>query len=800
LALIVVANIAVGYFWVQAGLPRLSGQLAAAGLAAPVEIVRDAHGVPHIYARSEPDAYFALGYVHAQDRLWQMEVNRRLGAGRLAEMFGKQAAHFDGFMRMLGLYRHAEATVANLDSQTQAVLAAYAAGVNAFLDRKRDGPMPTILRLPPEFLIFRHAPEPWRPADSILWAKVMAWDLGGNIRSELMRALSSRHLTPERVAEFLPPYPGDDSIPLPDLSVLYAELPFQTLLAGAPLPTPGAGSNNWVVAGSRSVTGKPLLANDPHLRLASPSVWYLAHLEAPGLNAIGATLPGVPAVVLGRNDRIAWGMTNTGPDVQDLYVERVDPEDPDNYLTPDGPRPFERRDELIRIRGADDILTEVRTTRHGPVMSDFSFRGSRFLEERFDLEKYVLAFAWTAMTDDDLTVQAALKAARAPNWEAFVSALRDYHVPQQSIVYADVDGNIGMYAPARVPVRKPANDIRGLMPAPGWKAAYDWDGFIPFEELPHSFNPASGRIHTANHKIVPAGYPHHITSEWQAPYRARRIDALLSARARHSVESFAALQADVHSLMAADFLPLMLAPEPSSEAAAAARELLADWDGTMDRDRAEPLIFAAWYRELTRLVYADELAPMFQETWALRPVFLRNVLSHQHHWCDDVATEAKEGCDERVSQALVAALERLEAEYGDDMSTWRWGEAHFALSDHRPLNTVPLLNRFFDIRLPTGGDSFTVNAARHDIANGGAPFVEHHGPGLRAIYDLADLDRSLFIHSTGQSGNAFSANYRDFAERWRDVDYIPMSTERAAIAAGALGTLTLVPAAGEPQE
>lgn len=796
LAVIVLANIATGYFWIQAGLPRLSGRVAVAGLEGPVEVLRDAHGVPHIQAGSEPDAYFALGYVHAQDRLWQMEVDRRLGAGRLAEMFGSKALNFDGFMRMLGLYRHAEATVANLDPESQAVLAAYAAGVNAYIDGRRVDPLPLFVNLAPEFLIFQHSPEPWRPADSIVWAKVMAWDLGGNLRRELMRGLLSDRLSAQRIAEFLPPYPGDDPVVLPDLSELYAKLPFERLWAATPTPLPGAGSNAWVVAGERSVSGKPLLANDPHLRLSAPSVWYLAHLQAPGLNVIGATLPGIPAVVLGRNDRIAWGMANTGPDVQDLYIERIDPDDPERYLAPEGWRSFEVRFERIRVRGGDDVEVVLRSTRHGPVMSDFSIRGTRLLEQTFESGNYALTLAWTALRDDDLTVQAALKLARAGNWDEFVAALRDYHVPQQSIVYADVDGNIGMYAPARVPVRKPENDLKGLMPAPGWKAAYDWDGFVPFEELPHSFNPPSGRIHSANHKIVPDDYPYWITGEWAAPYRARRIEELLSARPKHSIESFAALQGDVRSAMAADLLPLMLAPEPAAGAAAAAHALLAAWDGTMDRERPEPLIFAAWYRELTRLIYADELGSMFREAWDLRPIFVHNVLAGQRHWCDDVGTEVPEGCEARIGEALETAVAWLGAEYGPEMSAWRWGEPHFAHSDHRPLSTVPLLDRLVDIRLPVGGDTFTVNAARHLIANAGTPFVQVHGPTFRAIYDLDDLDRSLFIHSTGQSGNPFSTHYRDFAERWRDVAYIPMITDRAKIEAGAPDVLTLVPAGG----
>jgi penicillin amidase len=792
-----------GYLWVDGTLPRSDGRVAVNGLAGAVEIVRDRHGVPHIFAQDEGDAYFALGYVHAQDRLWQMEINRRIGSGTLAELFGEVATGYDAFMRTLGLYRHAQRTLANLEPETRAVLGAYAAGVNAFLDGRRGSILPIYLRLPPEFLIFRHDPEPWRPADSLVWIKMMAWNLGGNWRNELLRARLLERLSAARVAEFLPPYPGDPALRLPDLGALYAglpwaELPWERLLAAWPAPEPGNGSNNWVVGGARTVSGKPLLANDPHLGLSAPSVWYFAHLRAPGLDAIGATLPSIPALIVGRNQRIAWGATNTGPDVQDLYVERLDPSDPKRYLTPEGPRRFEVRDELIHVRGGEDVLIEARSTRHGPVLSDVSIKAGEFLEAAgWGEGEAVLAFAWTALRDDDLTAQAGRKLARARDWREFTAALRDYHGPQQSMVYADGDGNIGMYAPARVPVRKPENALKGLAPAPGWLAAYDWDGFIPFEELPHSFNPADGVIVTANQKIVPEDYPHHITSEWQAPHRARRIGALLAAEPRHSVASFKRLQGDRRSQLAAELLPLMLAPEPTSPAAAAARRRLRAWDGAMDRERPEPLIFATWYRELTRLIYADELGPAFAGAWGFRPIFIGNVLRDQRHWCDDVATAATESCGARIAQALERAVTELGQSYGQDMARWRWGEPHYAHSDHRPFSAVPVLSRLFDIKLPADGGGFTVNVGRYRMADERTPFAHVHGPGLRAIFDLADPERSLFMLSTGQSGNVFSPRYRDFAEPWRDVEYIPMITNRERVMDRALGALWLTPAAPE---
>jgi len=589
LALLAVA----GALYLRTSLPQLRGELTLAGLSAPVEVLRDRHAIPHIYAQSAEDAYFALGFVHAQDRLWQMEFQRRVAAGRLAEVVGEAALELHLPLRTLSVYHYAERVFDNLGPQAQGVLLAYADGVNAYLRTRRG-------LLPVEFLVLRHQPEPWRPADSLAWLTMMAWDLGGNWDDELLRARLSLSLTDEQLAALWPPYPGEAPIALPDFRALYRKLPLDALWAASPKPLPpGAGSNNWVIDGSRSVTGQPLLANDPHLGLQAPSLWYLAHLSAPGLNVIGATLPGLPLVILGRTDRIAWGFTNTGPDVQDLFIERLDSEDPSRYQTPDGFEPFTIRREVIRVRGGDEVVLNVRKSRHGPVISDVVGRAAEVAGA-----DYALALAWTALREDNLTFQAGVNLNRARNWEEFVAALRDFHAPQQSIVIADIEGNIGLYAPGLVPIRA-AGD--GRMPVPGWSGEYDWVGFVPFEALPHTFNPEVGVIMTANHKIVPDDYPYFLTHDWAEPYRAERITELLAQLQHHSLESFARIQADQRSLMAVEFLPRLLAARSDSALGRQAIARLIAWDGAMAKDRAEPLIFAAWYREFTRLVYQDEL-------------------------------------------------------------------------------------------------------------------------------------------------------------------------------------------------
>ncbi len=794
IAIIVVIALAVGGYilWLRESLPTIEGAVRVAGIGAAVEIIRDREGIPHIFAQAPDDAYFGLGYAHAQDRLWQMEMSRRIGAGRVSELVGAATLGVDKFMRVLGVYRFAERSYANLEPESQRILDAYAAGVNAFLET-RSGP------LPPEFAVFgllstlrgegSVRPDPWRPADSLVWLKMMAWNLGGNWFGEIQRARMASRLPASRLAEFFPTYPDDAPSGPAEMLAYYRDLPFERIAALAPeLRTEGNGSNNWVVAGKRTATGKPLLANDPHLGLTAPAIWYFAHLNAPGLNVIGATLPGVPAIVLGRNDNVAWGFTNTGSDVQDLFIERISAGDPGSYDTPDGPRGFEVRTEVIEVSGEDATEIEVRASRHGPIISDAFADAAEVAPQG-----HVMAFAWTALREDDLTLQAGHKIATAGNWNDFVNALRDFHAPQQNIVYADVYGNIGMYAPGRVPIRSEANQVMGMMPVPGWDATYDWDGFIPHEELPQVFNPPSGVIFTANHKIVEDEYPYFLTFEWESPYRARRIRELLAARPKHSVESFKALQADVVSLMARDFLPLLLAPEPMSEGAARAHEMLASWDGAMTAESPEPLIFAAWLRELTRLIYADELGAMFEEYWALRALFTYNVLTTQSHWCETSETEGVETCDGLIAEALERALADLDDRFGASPERWRWGDAHYALSSHRPFGRIPVLRRLFDIRLPAPGGEYTINRGGHSIKNDRAPFAEVHGPSLRAIYTLDDLERSLFIYSTGQSGNVLAANYGNLAERWRNGEYVPMITGRDAIEQGQSGTLVLVP-------
>jgi penicillin amidase len=773
---------------------RPSGALAVAGLAAPAEIVHDGEGVPHVFAGSREDLVFALGFVHAQDRLWQMELLRRAGQGRLSEIFGEQTYALDVLLRTLDLYGHAERSLAALPPAAQHLLEAYARGVNAFLDR------PTGLlepRHPPEFLLLRHTPEPWRAADCVAIAKLMAFDLSTNLNQEMLRlALAAQGLGAREIEDLMPPDAADP--PLPELASLYplGRLAPQRQAAGDDELVLGA-SNNWVLDGTRTRSGKPLLANDPHLALGAPSIWYLAHLalERPGEaphNVVGATLAGTPSVVLGRGDSLAWGFTNAGADVEDVYIEKINPDDPREYLTPEGWRPFAIEPMEIAVRGVGVRRLQRRRTRHGPVLPGFYRNLDGMLAPG-----YVAALQWVALSDDDTTIATGLFDERVRDVADYFEHMRGYVVPMQSMVVADTAGHIGLIAPGRVPLRDPANKVMGRAPVPGWDATYDWQGYLRFEDLPRKVNPARGAIATANTRFVDPGYPHFLALDWgDAPFRQQRIDELLDSRDRHDVASMRAMQADILSLAAQRLKGLMIAAaRRAASSEGATLERLAQWDARMRADAAEPLIFMAWVRETVSAVYRDDLPAVFEQFFEMRSQALLRLLEGQataRDWCDDRTTPQHETCDSVVGAALGAALKDLEKRYGGDRTTWRWGRAHVALGRHAALGQLPVIGSLFNIEVESAGGNFTLNRGMVDFRTS-QPFASRHAASYRAIYDLADLDRSLYMHSTGQSGNPLAPSYRAFAQRWARVEYIEIATARAAIARSAVGTWRLTP-------
>ena len=785
LVLLIIVSVGAGYLWLRTSLPLIDGEIQLSGLRASIEVIRDRNAIPHIRAQSEHDAYFALGFIHAQDRLFQMEFMRRLGAGRASEIMGERAIGIDRLMRTLGLYRLAEESWHRLSAPTREALESYASGVNAFIETRTGA-------LPPEFVFLSFSPEPWRPADSIVWSRIMAMRLTGNWRTEALRAHLAGRLDRTRIDELWPvdhrqapptlTLSGEDGTSqLPELQSQLA-----ALLAGWPdVLGPITASNSWGVSSAATTTGKPILANDTHLGYRAPNLFYLAHLQAPGFEVRGATVPGVPFTILGHNGRIAWGLTTTESDTQDLFIERLDSDDAERYETPDGMRKFESRDETILVRGADDVAIVVRRSGHGPIVSDVYP-----LIQAITRPGHVIALASAALRPDDLSIEAAYHLNRARDWSSFKEALRYFHSPQQNILFADVGGNLGMFAPARVPIRKRHN---GDMPAPGWTGEYDWKGFIPFDDLPQLYNPPVGRIVNANHPTVTNNYPYHLGHGGTPGYRARRIHDLLDATPRHAPETSAAMQSDLVSMMARDLAPLMTRIKPQQERARRAVEAIANWSGEMNRSLAEPLIFTAWLRELNRALYADDLGTAFRHYWRLRPIFVRQALTRRNAWCDNTTTGQIETCDQILETSLERALDDLAKRHGDESTIWRWGTAHRAKFFHPLLGDVPLVRSFVNITIESDGGGFTVNRGQHWIASESDPFTNRHGPVFRAIYDLSRLDNSQFMQPTGQSGNPLSASYGDFVERWRDGNYVRIPSARVEVLDNAIGILKLVP-------
>lgn len=787
LALLVLVAAAAAWYGKQV-LPVTQGRIALAGARAELRIERDSHGIPSVQATNLHDAYFGLGVVHAQDRLWQLETHRRIGAGRMAELFGEPALQADRFLRALGVRRAAAAQWQQLGPEPRAALLAYTAGINAVISSQ-------LHARPPEYLLLGTSPEPWDPIDSLAWGIMMAWDLGGNWTTELLRARLALQMPVARINQLLPAYPGEELPATADYAALFRGLKLDAgpaLAAWQMLPhlappsgVEGVGSNNWVLAGSHSSTGKPLLANDPHLKLSAPALWYFVRLQAPGLKVAGASMPGLPFVVLGQNEHIAWGFTNTGPDVQDLYIEEIKADDTSQYRTPDGWAAFETATEVIRVKDKPDVPFTFRRTRHGPVISDAGSVAD-LLGPR-DKPVYALAMRWPALDADAEPVSTGLNTQRASSVAAYFAATRGFVAPMQNMVVADAAGHIGVISPGRVPVRKADNDLKGLVPAPGWDARYDWDGYVPVDETPRETDPERGWIATANQRITAPGYPHYITSDWALPFRQQRIEQMLSAKPRHSLDDLAVMQADIVSLAVPTLLPWLQKAESAHTLAAAAQAQLVGFDGTMAAERAAPLIFWSWQRQLARAIFRDDVsAALWDRSLASRSFqdALQGVLERNDStWCDDRSTPTAETCAVQSSAALGRALDELQQRFGSDVAHWQWGQAHQMRSEHRPFSRVKPLARFFELRAPVGGDTHTVNVSRVGLlpdVTTGELYLDEHGPSLRALYDVANPAESRVMHSTGQSGIVFSPLYRSFVQPWAAVRYVPLWPRGAA--------------------
>lgn len=790
-----------------------------------MEIIRDADAVPHVFAATRLDAFYGLGYVHAQDRLWQMEFQRRIGFGRLSEIFGAATIPQDRFLRTVGFGRAARSAWDRLAKDAREAIDAYVSGVNAFLETHHGS------GLPPEFSLLRFEPEPWSGPDVLVWSKMMAWDLSANYAMELVRRDLSARVGAERMAELLPPYPphglsilgagapaeenssargpggavvGRDFSPASGTTASRTPSDWTAAFAAAlqagdarvanflrgGAATEGLGSNNWVVDGTLTVSGKPLLANDPHLATNIPSLWYLAHLSAGDFEIIGGTLPGTPAVAIGRNRYIAWGETNMFADVEDLYRERLDAAGTSAEFKGTF-EPMRVIKEVIQVSGRPPVEVSVRITRHGPLVSDaINANNAQSTAEPKPALIEPLAFRWTALDDEDQTVTSFLRLNAAKNWTEFTAALKDFSVPSQNFVYADTEGHIGYYAPGHIPIRAGGN---GSVPAEGWTGNSDWTGWIPFDALPHAFDPPSHFIVTANHRPVPADYPHFLSLEYHHPFRAQRITDLIHQKRPFTPDVFREIQADTLSLHAQSLLPLLLRrvhAETTEDRQAV--DLLTRWNFDARGDRAEPAIFAAWFFRLGPSLVEDELGRAATGSWQRRFTFvhrfLMSALAGESPWCDDVGTPERETCDEVVTATLHEAVAGLRLRLGDDLRQWRWQDVHRAVFPHQGLDAIGFLRPLLSRSVPSAGDWSTVNVGATAVDR---PLDQNEVPGYRQIVDLSPANDSRFLDAVGESGHFLSAHYDDLLDNWREVRHLPMRMDRGAIEKGAIGRLTL---------
>ena len=837
-AITLLAAIAVGgaYVYLRRSLPQFDGTTTIAGISAPIDIVRDADAIPHIFAANKLDGLFGLGYVHAQDRLWEMEFQRRIGFGRLSEVLGAATLPQDRFLRTVGFGRAARTAWASTPDWAKQQVNAYVAGVNAFISAHHGS------QLPPEFSLLRFEPEPWTGPDVVVWVKMMAWDLSGNYSFELLRHDLIRAVGEERMHQLMPPYAVDGLSILSKLSttedtvdrgnktkpgvtsvstvssVVASSVVARSVVAssgteswsraligsladGDPIvrdfllggsSTEGLGSNNWVVDGTLTASGKPLLANDPHLGTRLPSTWYLAHISAGDFEVIGGTFPGIPAVALGRNRFIAWGATNVAADVQDLYRERLDASGT-HYEFRGAQEPITVIPETIAVKGAAPVQLNVRFTRHGPLVSDAinaNNADSKANPKPLPLEP--LAFRWTALDPDDGTLAAFLKVNEAHNWAEFTDALKDYAVPSQNFVYADVDGHIGYYAPGHIPLRASGD---GSHPAEGWTGDAEWTGWAPFDALPHTFDPPEHFIVTANHRPAPPTYVYNLGLEWTEPYRAQRIVDLIRAKTTVTPDDFARMQADTVSLHAKALVPVLLTHTRTvGPGEQPALDVLRKWNFDATGDSAAAAIFQAWFLQLAPALVGDKLGPVVTESYqgkfSFVSRFIANTLaSNDSPWCDDVTTGKKESCDDAVGGALVKGMNDLRRRMGDDMTRWRWDTVHLAVFPHA-LDSVAALRPLLSRSVGIGGDWSTVNVG---VTAADHPYEVHTVPGYREIIDLSAAGDSRFLDAVGESGHFLSKHYDDFLNDWQAVRHRKMRMNRDEIDRGAIGHLRLTP-------
>ena len=794
----------LAYYILSRSLIDYDEDFTVAGISAPVEIVRNNDNVPHIFGKTDRDVFFALGFAHAQDRLWQMTMLRRTAQGRLSEIFGPSTVKVDELMRRYDLYGLALTSVKAQDPETLAALEAYSAGVNAWIEEVNKGARG---RGAPEFFLFEPEISAWAPADSIAILKLMALQLSSALQTEVLRARMSLLLSPERLADILPDDPGQAIAALPDYASLvpgvvpsskpveFAEGPFSPVAD----PAMAGASNSWAASPARSAAGGSLLANDPHLGLTAPTIWYLARLELSSGGVIGGTIPGVPLVLVGRSEKLGWGLTTAYVDDQDVVIEALNPENKEEYQTPEGWAKFESRQSIIKVKDAEPVTLTLRWSKNGPILP-----GGHYDLGSITPAGHVAAISWTALSGADTSLSGAMALMRAGDVDQAIEAGRKVVAPAQNVMLADGSG-IALQVMGVLPARDPGHPSQGRLPALGSDARVGFKGVLPYEENPSFRNPVSGLLGNTNNKTVDRPFPNHVSFDWGDTQRIQRWLTLMKAREVHTRESFIEAQLDTVNPTARSLLPLIgadlwftgeAAPEGTPEhLRQRALVLLAEWNGEMNEHLPEPLIAEAWLRAVQKRLIQDELGAMAESFTHISPVFIERVYRNVDGasvWCDVIQSAAVESCTDIARIALDEALLELTETYGPNLESWRWGDAHQATHDHPVLGDVPFIKYFVNIRQSTsGGDDTLMRGVTR--GEGPEPYQNVHSAGYRGVYDFADPDSSVFIIATGQSGHPLSRHYDDLGELWRRGEYIPMSLDPELARAAATGVMVLTP-------
>lgn len=803
LALIVLlAVVGVSYF-ASRSVPDYAGERRVDGISAPVEIVRNTHAVPHIFGQTDPDVFFGLGYAHAQDRLWQMQMSRRMAQGRLSEMFGTSTLRTDELMRRLDLYSLSRAAVDAQDAPTRAALEAYSDGINAWLMQVNEGAQG---RGAPEFFLFDAEMPLWQPADSIAILKLMAVQQNTQIAREVRRARLSLALEGTGLGAVLPDVTPAEDGALPDFSQLFPAAPQGSSPASGALPflwldTPeltGAASS-VAAAPSRAAADGALLANSPQMRLSAPSMVYLARLDLSSGGVIGATVPGLPFVLSGRSPTLGWGIGPAYLDDSDLFLEELNPEAPTQYRTPDGWTEFESRGSIIRIKDADPVTLTLRWSQNGPVLS-----GGLLGLGNITPPGHVVTLGATVLSANDMSMTAAMRLMQAHTLDEALEAGELFVAPAQNLMLA-TDERIALQTIGRMPRRNAEAQTEGRMPAPGWRRENRWLGTLPYSANPSFIDPENGVLGNTNNKLLDRPFPLHVAHDWGDTQRIDRLMHLVGARSVHTRDSLIEAQLDTVSPAARRLLPLVAANLWFSGDAAAegtrahtrqrALRLLADWNGEMNEHLPEPLIYAAWMSALQQRLIQDELGPLTDSFTHVDPAFIEQVFQARRGadaWCDIIQSSVTETCDDMALLALDDALVQLEGRFGPSLESWRWGDAHTARHDHPVLRDAALLRYVVNIRQSTSGGDHTLNLGRVS-GDPEDPFAQVMGPVYRGVYDFADPESSVFITSTGQSGHPLSRHYDDLGDLWRRGEYIPMTLDPELARAGTIGVITLSP-------